>query len=106
MLDFPAQQPPAAQLLAEDLAQLIEARIKAALPLLRVARYDAARRSLTAREVSVLDHLCRGLANKEIAIALSIAEATIKVNIRTLCRAFGARNRTHLALLAVGALDR
>ena len=57
---------------------------------------------LTTRETQVLDGLCRGLSNKEIARELDLREVTIKLHVKTLCRKLGARNRTHAAMIAKG----
>lgn len=55
---------------------------------------------LSSREMQVLDGLCRGLSNKEIARELDLQEVTIKLHVRTLCRKLDARNRTHAAMIA------
>lgn len=55
---------------------------------------------LTPRETEVLRHLCRGLANKEIARELDLQEVTVKLHVKTLYRKIGARNRTHAAIIA------
>lgn len=55
---------------------------------------------LTPREREVLDLLCRGLANKEIARELALQESTVKLHVKILYRKIGARNRTHAALIA------
>lgn len=55
---------------------------------------------LSPRELEVLDGLCRGLANKEIARELDLQEVTIKLHVKTLCTKLEARNRTHAAVLA------
>lgn len=55
---------------------------------------------LSPREVEVLNGLCRGLANKEIARELNLQEVTIKLHVRTLCRKLDAKNRTQAALAA------
>ena len=55
---------------------------------------------LSDRELEVLDGLCRGLANKEIARELDLAEVTIKLHVKNLCRKLDARNRTHAAMIA------
>jgi len=57
-------------------------------------------RNLSEREIQVLDGLCRGLANKEIARELDLQEVTIKLHVKTLCRKLDARNRTHAAMIA------
>ncbi|WP_072791474.1 response regulator transcription factor [Cognatishimia maritima] len=55
---------------------------------------------LSRREAEVLNGLCRGLANKEIARELNLQEVTIKLHVRTLCRKLDAKNRTHAAMIA------
>ena len=55
---------------------------------------------LSPRETEVLDGLCRGLSNKEIARELDLQEVTIKLHVKTLCRKLGARNRTQAAMIA------
>jgi DNA-binding NarL/FixJ family response regulator len=55
---------------------------------------------MTERQLEVLALVCEGKQNKMIAFAMGIAEATVKVHIRTLSKAFGARNRTELAVKA------
>jgi DNA-binding NarL/FixJ family response regulator len=55
---------------------------------------------LSPRERAVLDLLRRSLSNREIAEALTIAEATVKIHVRNLLRKTRARNRVELALLA------
>lgn len=58
------------------------------------------RQILSRREAEVLNGLCRGLANKEIARELELKEVTIKLHVRTLCRKLDAKNRTHAAMIA------
>ncbi len=55
---------------------------------------------LSRRENQVLERLCRGLSNKEIARELELQEVTVKLHVRTLCRKLDARNRTQAALIA------
>jgi DNA-binding NarL/FixJ family response regulator len=55
---------------------------------------------LSPRELEVLDGLCRGLSNKEIARELDLQEVTIKLHVRTLCKKLDAKNRTQAALTA------
>ncbi len=56
--------------------------------------------TMSERERQVLDGLCRGLSNKEIARELDLQEVTIKLHVKTLCRKLDARNRTHAAMIA------
>lgn len=55
---------------------------------------------LTPRELDVLQGLCEGKANKEIARDLDVQEVTIKLHVKTLSRKLNARNRTHAAMIA------
>ncbi|MEM9148137.1 MAG: response regulator transcription factor [Pseudomonadota bacterium] len=55
---------------------------------------------LSSRESEVLDGICRGLSNKEIARELSLQEVTVKLHVKTLCRKLDARNRTQAAMIA------
>jgi two-component system nitrate/nitrite response regulator NarL len=55
---------------------------------------------LSARELSVLHWLRDGLSNKEIARALGITEATVKVHVKAILRKVQVRNRTQVAMWA------
>jgi DNA-binding NarL/FixJ family response regulator len=48
----------------------------------------------------VLLLIARGQQNKQIAHELGIAERTVKLHVTALLDALGARNRTHLLVLA------
>jgi len=50
--------------------------------------------ALTERESQVLQHLARGLANKQIALALGISEHTVKFHVSAIYAKLGAANRT------------
>jgi len=56
---------------------------------------------LTRRQQAVLRELAMGKSNKEIAYALDLAEATVKVHIAAIMRALNAQNRTQVVLAAV-----
>ena len=58
---------------------------------------------LSERELQVLDGLCRGLSNKEIARELDLQEVTVKLHVKTTCRKLDARNRTQAAMIAKDA---
>jgi NarL family two-component system response regulator YdfI len=49
--------------------------------------------SLTERELEVLDYLSRGLANKQIALALELSEHTIKFHLSSIYTKMGVANR-------------
>jgi two-component system, NarL family, nitrate/nitrite response regulator NarL len=55
---------------------------------------------LTRREVSVLQGICEGKSNKEIARDLELQEVTVKLHVKTLTRKLDAKNRTHAAMIA------
>lgn len=48
---------------------------------------------MTPRQQDVVDELCKGKSNKEIARALGIAEATVKLHMTEIFKEFGVRNR-------------
>lgn len=56
--------------------------------------------ALTRRELDVLRGICEAKANKEIARDLDLQEVTVKLHVKTLSRKLGARNRTHVAMIA------
>jgi DNA-binding NarL/FixJ family response regulator len=60
-------------------------------------------KKLSQRELQVLDGLCRGLSNKEIAREIDLQEVTIKLHVKTLTRKLEAKNRTHAAVIAKDA---
>lgn len=57
-------------------------------------------KNLTEREMQVLEGLCQGKSNKEIARDIDLQEVTIKLHVKTLCRKLEAKNRTQAALTA------
>lgn len=57
-------------------------------------------KQLSQRERQVLEGLCKGQSNKEIARDLDLQEVTIKLHVRTLCKKLNAKNRTQAALIA------
>lgn len=57
---------------------------------------------LSNRELQILELLARGYANKEIAIELDIAEATVKVHVKAVLRKIRVGNRTQAAVWALG----
>jgi DNA-binding NarL/FixJ family response regulator len=57
--------------------------------------------ALTARELSVLERIVAGRANKEIASDLDISEATVKSHINNLLSKLGVADRTHAAPVAL-----
>lgn len=60
----------------------------------------------TARQIMVVEALCRGKANKQIAYELGMCESTVKVHIRHIMRKLKARNRTEVAIMASSLFDK
>jgi two-component system NarL family response regulator len=59
------------------------------------------RPDLSAREIQVLELIVRGLANKQIAYALSIAEHTVKNHVKNILSKLGVQDRTQAATAAI-----
>ena len=57
--------------------------------------------TLTPREHAVLEHLARGLGNKQIAAALGISERTVKFHVSSVFTKLGATTRTEAVTRAV-----
>lgn len=57
--------------------------------------------ALTQREVEVLGHVAKGMANKEIAELLGTASGTIKMHIQNILEKLGAADRTHAVTIAI-----
>ena len=59
--------------------------------------------ALSKREREVLELLCQGMTNREIADALYISEVTVKVHVRHILKKLSVRSRTEAALLGATA---
>jgi DNA-binding NarL/FixJ family response regulator len=57
--------------------------------------------NLTPRMEEILPFVCRGYTNAEIGERVFASEETVKSYVKRLLDYFQARNRTHLAALAV-----
>ncbi len=57
---------------------------------------------ISERELMVIRHLTDGLSNKEIARELGIVDGTIKIHVRNIQRKLQLKNRTQIAVWAVG----
>jgi DNA-binding NarL/FixJ family response regulator len=56
--------------------------------------------NLSEREMTVLALLSEGQANRDIGEALGLAEATVKMHVKSICTKLGAKNRTQAVILA------
>ena len=54
----------------------------------------------TKRQQEVLNLVAQGCRNKHIARELNIAERTVKMHVTALLALVGAKNRTHLVVVA------
>ncbi len=55
---------------------------------------------LTRQQARILQLICEGRLNKQIAFDLSIAETTVKAHVTAIMRKLGVQNRTQAVLLA------
>ena len=53
---------------------------------------------MTPRERQIVELVCRGMKNKEIAVALSITPGTVKVHLMHIFEKTGVKDRFQLAL--------
>ncbi|WP_318011039.1 response regulator transcription factor [Pseudosulfitobacter pseudonitzschiae] len=56
--------------------------------------------SLSDREMTVLALLAEGKPNREIGTDLGLAEATVKMHVKSICSKLGANNRTQAVIVA------
>ncbi len=63
--------------------------------------------SLTNRQRGVLELVCKGSSNKEIAIMLGLSDNTVKIHVTAILKSLQVNNRTQAVLLAnkVGAFE-
>lgn len=61
---------------------------------------NAATTILSEREAGVLSLLAKGKSNREIGTVLNLAEATIKMHVKSICSKLGANNRTQAVIIA------
>jgi len=93
---------------ADELCRMIKAAAagqvqlspQAAARLVREVRAPEHPQSLTEREIDVLRLLAAGKANKEIAVALTIGEKTVKTHVSNILMKLGVQSRTQAALYA------
>lgn len=62
--------------------------------------------TLTGQQMRILELICDGKPNKQIAFELSLAEATVKAHITALLRRLGVYNRTQAVVVAEAAMMR
>jgi len=85
-----------------ELAAILEAAhdySRASATGIKLERPELGAGGLTGREQEVLDLICEGRSNKEIASALFLSTATVKVHVRNILRKLGVRTRTEAAIL-------
>lgn len=75
------------------------------LPLLKRLAHDArtgdGRRTLTLREMQILEFLAEGQSNKLIARTLAVTDETVKSHLKNLYEKLGASDRAHAVAIAL-----
>ncbi|ATG46190.1 LuxR C-terminal-related transcriptional regulator [Celeribacter ethanolicus] len=66
----------------------------------RVKSRETGNATLSDREMAVLDLLSEGKQNRDIGETLGIAEATVKMHVKSICSKLGANNRTQAVIVA------
>jgi len=61
----------------------------------------AGENELSAREIQVLKGVARGSSNREIAVALEVAEDTVKAHMKNILSKLDAKDRTHAVMIAL-----
>ena len=57
---------------------------------------------LTEREAAVLELIAKGQSNRQIALAMSLAEGTVKNHVSRIMQKLQANTRTELAVMVLG----
>lgn len=78
-----------------------EAAVPSGPPVERVTERLAASR-LSAREIEILDHVARGLSNKEIARALRVAPETVKWHLKNIYEKLNVTSRIQAVRSGLG----
>jgi len=58
---------------------------------------------ITGREKEIIEHVCRGLSNREIAQRLVLSEYTVKTHVHNILRKFNITSRLKLITLAMNS---
>lgn len=66
----------------------------------RVKTRESTGATLSDREMTVLALLAEGKPNREIGNDLGLAEATVKMHVKSICSKLGANNRTQAVIVA------
>ncbi len=56
---------------------------------------------MTARQMEVLQHLAQGMSNKDIALAVGLAEGTVKIHVAAIFQALHVNNRNEAVRAAL-----
>jgi len=96
-------------LIKDTMVEQLVAAIRSAASGKRVLSPDVATRlaeftpraDLSAREREVLQHVARGLGNKEIAQAIGRSAETVKAHLESIFEKLSARDRTHAVTIAL-----
>jgi DNA-binding NarL/FixJ family response regulator len=86
--------------IAPEFAGVVIAALRGSAPGQQGRR--AERAGLTVRERAVLDVICKGMTNREIASALSVSEKTVKFHVSNVLAKMEVRNRAQLIANVAG----
>ena len=57
---------------------------------------------LSAREIEVLEALCQGMNNKDIAASMFVSPETVKTHVSTIISKLGVKDRTQAVITSIG----
>ncbi len=70
------------------------------MELMRTPGSEGGTHPLSERELAVMQRLAEGMSNRDIGAALNLAEATVKMHMKSICRKLGVNNRTQAVISA------
>ena len=91
--------------IAEALQAVLDGDVWASSATSAATPLQATIASLTPSQIKILSGLQRGLLNKQIAAAMGISSATVKVHMSAMFRKLGVVNRTQAVAVAAQALS-
>ena len=59
--------------------------------------------NLSGREIEVLEALCRGMNNKDIAASMVVSPETVKTHVSTIISKLGVKDRTQAVITSIRA---
>ena len=91
--------------LVSNLKHILSGKMGMVSPGSRQDEYHHSENGLTPRQKEVLNLMCAGKTNKEIAKILDLTEGTVKLHVRAILQSMGASNRTQAVAIAQAGKD-